>query len=149
MVLEAPQTCIRLHSHPGNGSGGNLAGLKEEDLLHSLWGGQAAYLWKTLVWAQTRSDQGQEQMCPASPPQCLVLFKWLEKLKTGGEWVPWGLLSRSEHLHEPMGSQAWALTQRAAAHSTVGSRAGGSAFTCPPCYRWDSESSAWHFIPLC
>lgn len=103
MVLEAPQTCIRLHSHPGNGSGGNLGGLKEEDLLHSLWGGQAASVWKTLVWAQTRPDQDQEEMCPASPPQCLVLFKWLEKLKTGGEWVPWGLLSRSEHLHEPVG----------------------------------------------
>lgn len=50
MVLEAPQTCIRLQSHPGNGSGGNLGGLEEEDLLHSLWDGQAASVWKTLMW---------------------------------------------------------------------------------------------------
>lgn len=40
-----------------------------------------------------------------------------------------GLLRRSGHLHEPVGSQVCALTWRAAAHSTAGSRAGGSAFT--------------------
>lgn len=111
MVLEAPQTSIRMHSVPGKGSGGDLGGLEEEDLLHFLWGSQAASVPTTLVWAQTRPDEDQEEeMCPASPPQCLVLFRWLEKLKTGGEWVPWALLSRWEHLHKPVGSQVSALT---------------------------------------
>lgn len=61
MVLEAPQTCIRLHSHPGNGSEGNLGGLEEEDLLHSLWDSQAASVWKI---CRSRGEPG------ADPESC-------------------------------------------------------------------------------
>lgn len=37
-------------------------------------------------------------MCLASLLRCLVLSRWLEKVKEGEEHMPWGFLSRSEHV---------------------------------------------------
>lgn len=82
MVLEALQTCIRLHSHPGNGNGGNLGGLEEEDLLHFLHDSQAD---PRVGTARTRPGSGGGDVS-SQPCWCLVLFGWLEKLQTGGQW---------------------------------------------------------------
>lgn len=49
----------------------------------------AASVWKILAWAQTSPDEAwEEKMCLASLLHCLVLSRWLEKVKEGGEHMP-------------------------------------------------------------